>query len=146
MKKLLILAIAIIPFTASAYITPGTGSTFKCVPSTESRVGIVTGIGKSIDPDGTAGCNSQEDIYKRLADLEKVTNQLEQANATLQKKVDQTPAGQTTQTIVKDPDNTKVDALEKRVTALESAVSSIQTKVMQALTTTIGLLQKLLAR
>ncbi|MDD2758148.1 MAG: hypothetical protein PHD72_02090 [Patescibacteria group bacterium] len=51
-----------------------------------------------------------------------------------------------TKEIVRDPDNTKVEALEKRVTTLESAVSFIQTKVMQSITTLIGLIQKLLAR
>ena len=87
------------------------------------------------------------DIEANIADLQTRVGQLETANKTLQQKVDQLPTtGKTIETIVKDPDNTKVDALEKRVTVLESAVSFIQTKVMQAITTTIGLLQKLLAR
>lgn len=148
MKKLIIvgLTIASFPLTALA-ITPGYGAgDIDCV------------IDYNVNDPNAVGhpCNDTQAIYKRLYNLEVEVNNLDQLNAQLQVKVNsqsatQTPAPaqmvtQTKEVIVRDPDNTKVDALEKRVTALEAAVKFIQTKIMQAITTTIGLLQKLLAR
>jgi outer membrane murein-binding lipoprotein Lpp len=48
-----------------------------------------------------------------------------------------------TKEIVREPDNTRVEALEARVSTLEKAVDYIQNQVMQAINTVISLLKKL---
>ncbi|MFA5413253.1 MAG: hypothetical protein WC348_01805 [Patescibacteria group bacterium] len=103
----------------------------------------------------------QNRINQQFSEMQAQVTELQQLNTQLQNKVDQisssasasTPAPvpaqtivETKEVIVRDPDNTKVEALEKRVTTLESVVSLIQTKIMQAINTAIGLLKKLLAR
>ncbi|MCX6741213.1 MAG: hypothetical protein NTY61_02330 [Candidatus Parcubacteria bacterium] len=58
---------------------------------------------------------------------------------------------QTKETVVRDPDNTKVEAVEQRVTNVETKVDKIdgrllfiEKKVIDLLNTTIGYLKQLL--
>jgi len=90
----------------------------------------------------------QQRIDSKLADLQKQVDELKKLNDSLEYRILQVEKKPiTTQTTVQITDQetkTKVKSLESRVGTLEKAVSFLQTKVMDALNTTIGLLKQLL--
>lgn len=101
----------------------------------------------------------QERIDAQFAQMQTQIDELNNLTAQLQTKVNQVsqqpvvePQIQQivetkvveTKEIVRDPDNTRVEALEARVSTLEKAVDYIQNQVMKAINTVISLLKKLL--
>ena len=145
MKKLIIsIIIAVFPLNTLA-ITPGYGGDITCQVWREGTV------------ESKVWCDDKRDVFKRTYELEVLTEELQQQIQSLQQKVNiqsitpvQAPAPVQTQTIiqkeiiVKDPDNARVEALEKKVSTLELAVNFIQDKVMKAITTVIDLLKKII--
>ena len=83
-----------------------------------------------------------------IAVLQAQIDTLKSLNTQLQNRVqaleNATPAAATAPVQVQD--TARIAALETRVSALETIVNTIKNNVMAALQTTIGLLQKLLAK
>lgn len=84
----------------------------------------------------------QDRINIQLSQMQEQIGQLQHLNAQLEAKVQAQPvvAAQVAQA---DP---RVEQLERRVSSLETAVAYIQKNVLSAITTVIGLLQKLLIK
>lgn len=96
--------------------------------------------------------DDKDEMFKRIHDLEVATDQLQKQNTALEAKIGAVAVPQV-QTIVKETqtqtvvqDEGRMVAIEKRVSVLEQAYNFIADKVLGAINTTIGLLQKLLNR
>jgi hypothetical protein len=94
--------------------------------------------------------NTNDEIFKRLHDLEVATDQLQQQNKALEAKIGAVGAPQV-QTIVKETqtqivvqDEARMVAVEKRLSALEQVVNFLQKSVLDAVNKTSGLITKLL--
>jgi len=101
------------------------------------------------------GTKEQARIECRFAELEAKIKTLENMNWNLRQKVEGIQGGTTviqpervieTREIVRDPDNERVEALEKRVGRLESAMAFLYEKVVGAVNVTIDLLRQLIDR
>jgi hypothetical protein len=128
MKKLF-LVILVIGLLATATpvlaINQGWGGNIDCLPSTQVWDGVAM------------RCKDLQDIFKRLYELEGIVTNLENKIGTLQVACNSQP-------LPVSGNDARIGALENRMNGLETALNYIQTTVVKAFATTIGLLQKLI--
>ena len=129
MKKtiLVIIGLVAIATPAMAMTQQGYGGSIDCLPSTQVWDGVAR------------RCRDTEDMFKRLYELEGMVISLESRVNSLQTTCNSQPIP-----ITSTGDDSRVASLENRVSKIESALNFIQTTVVQAFSTTIGLLQKLI--
>lgn len=129
MKKILIILALMLIASPAMAIDQGWGGRENCVPSTQTWDGIAK------------RCGDTEDMFHRLYDLEGTVMKLESQISQLQSTCNNQSVIQVTPS-----DNSIISSLENRVSKIESALNFIQTTVVQAFSTTIGLLQKLITK
>jgi hypothetical protein len=130
MKKILLILTLMLITTPAMATNQGWGGRVNCIPSTQTW-------------DSTLPkCGDTEDIFHRIYDLEGTVAKLELQINQLQT----TCNNQSTVQTAIPSDNPSITLLENRITKIESALTFIQTTVVQAFSTTIGLLQKLITK
>jgi TolA-binding protein len=111
MKKLIIATILfsllISPISALAYVNPGYGADLTCTTTNYTMTPPV--------------CNNKEDMYKRIAELEKRVNELESKECTI-----------VSGSIKLDTED-RISVLERKMASIESAVKDLQDGVMAGL-------------
>ena len=112
MKKIFIticLAIMLMPCFATANINPGYGAYLTCIPSNYENY----------------NCNDKTDMFKRIAELEKRVNQLE----------DNCP-------VAGSSGVDRIDGLEIRINNLEYAISDLRENIMAGLKNILAILTR----
>lgn len=102
------------------------------------------------------GIQEQDRIECEFGQLEERIRTLENINANLLKKVEGIQGGpaaaqperviETKETIIRESDNSRVEALEKRVGNIERAVSFLQGKVMEVVNRAVALMSELVKK